>query len=256
VGKLTGKVAIVTGAAVGMGREIAIAYGGEGASVVVNYSKSRAEAEATAERARSAGGETLLVQADVSRDDQVRAMVRQALDRFGRIDVLVNNAGITYRVPFDNLEALTDDVWDRLYRVNVKGSFFCSRAVADTMRRQGEGRIINIASVAGLRPTGSSIAYCASKAAMIHVSQCLAKTLGPEIRVNTIAPGMIDETRWNADVGADALAAMRTSTAQTTPLKRVGLPGDVAEAAVYLATGADYMTGAVLVVDGGRQLTS
>jgi 3-oxoacyl-[acyl-carrier protein] reductase len=255
VAKLTGKVAIVTGAAVGMGREIAIAFGGLGASVVVNYSKSRAEAESTAERVRSAGGEPLLVQADVSRDDQVRAMVRQTLDRFGRIDVLVNNAGITHRVPFDNLEALTDDVWDRLYSVNVKGSFFCSRAVAETMRRQGEGRIINIASVAGLRPTGSSIAYCASKAAMIHVSQCLARTLGPEIRVNTIAPGMIDETRWNAGVSPAAMEAMRASTAQTTPRKRVGLPADVAEAAVYLATGADFMTGAVLVVDGGRQLT-
>jgi ketoreductase RED2 len=122
------------------------------------------------------------------------------------------------------------------------------------MRGQGEGRIINIASVAGLRPTGSSIAYSASKAAMIHVSQCLAKTLGPEIRVNTIAPGMIDETRWNADVSQASLDAMRVSTAQSTPLQRVGLPADVAEAAVFLATGADYMTGGVLVVDGGRQL--
>jgi 3-oxoacyl-[acyl-carrier protein] reductase len=256
VAKLTAKVAIVTGAAVGMGREIAVAYGGLGASVVVNYSKSRAEAEETAERVRKAGGEPLLVQADVSRDEQVREMVRRTLDRFGRIDILVNNAGITHRVPFDNLEALTDDVWDRLYRVNVKGSFFCSRAVAETMRHQGEGRIINIASVAGLRPTGSSIAYCASKAAMIHVSECLAKTLGPEIRVNTIAPGMIDETRWNADVSPASLDAMRTSTAQTTPLRRVGLPTDVAEAAVFLATGADYMTGGLIVVDGGRWLMS
>jgi 3-oxoacyl-[acyl-carrier protein] reductase len=256
VAKLTARVAIVTGAAVGMGREIAIAFGELGASVVVNYSKSRGEAEETAERVRKAGGEPLLVQADVSQDDQVREMVRRTLDRFGRIDILVNNAGITHRVPFDNLEALTDDVWDRLYSVNVKGSFFCSRAVAETMRRQGEGRIINIASVAGLRPTGSSIAYCASKAAMIHVSQCLSKTLGPEIRVNAIAPGMIDETRWNADVSQANLDAMRVSTVQGTPMRRVGLPADVAEAAVYLATGADYMTGAVIVVDGGRQLTS
>src|SRR5579859_4674192 len=108
--KLTAKVAIVTGAAVGMGREIAVAFGGLGASVVVNYSKSRAEAETTAEEVRKAGGESLLVQADVSRDDQVRAMVRKTLDRFGRIDILVNNAGITHRVPFDNLEALTDEV--------------------------------------------------------------------------------------------------------------------------------------------------
>lgn len=256
MGSLSGKVAIVTGAAVGMGREIAVAYGGEGASVVVNYSKSRQEAEATVEKVRSAGGDALPIQADVSRDDQVRAMVATTLDRFGRIDILVNNAGITHRAAFDDLEALTGDVWDRLYAVNVKGAFFCSRAVAESMRRQGEGRIINIASVAGLRPTGSSIAYCASKAAMIHVSQCLAKTLGPAIQVNTIAPGMIDETRWNSDITSENLDAVRASTAQTTPLRRVGLPADVADVALFLATRADYMTGGVLVVDGGRQLTS
>jgi 3-oxoacyl-[acyl-carrier protein] reductase len=251
--RLTDKVAIVTGAAVGMGREIAIAYGREEARVVVNYSKSRPEAEETAEQVRQAGGEPLLVQADVSRDDAVRAMVRQTLERFGRVDVLVNNAGITARVPFEDLEALTDDVWDRLYGVNVKGTFFCCRAVAEPMRRQGEGRIINLASVAGLRPAGSSIAYCSSKAAVIHLSKCLAKTLGPEIRVNVIAPGFIDQTRWNQ--GVANLDAMRQSAAQATPLKRVGRPSDVAETALYLATGADYTTGAVIVVDGGRALT-
>jgi NAD(P)-dependent dehydrogenase (short-subunit alcohol dehydrogenase family) len=204
----------------------------------------------------AAGGRAAPIQADVSKDAQVRAMVSQTVERFGRIDVLVNNAGITHRAAFDNLDALDGEVWDRLYSTNVKGAFFCSRAVTETMRRQGEGRIIYIASVAGLRPGGSSIAYCASKAAMIQVAQCLAKTLGPEIRVNTIAPGMIDETRWNSDLSASQLDAMRSSTAQGTPLKRVGLAADVAEAALYLACGADYMTGSVLVVDGGRQLTS
>src|SRR5262249_32261858 len=146
-----------------------------------------------------------------------------------------------------------DAVWDRLYGVNVKGTFFCCRAVAEPMRRQGEGRIINLASVAGLRPAGSSIAYCSSKAAVIHLSKCLAKTLGPEIRVNVIAPGFIDQTRWNQ--GVANLEAMRQSAAQATPLRRVGRPSDVAETALYLATGADYMTGAVIVVDGGRALT-
>src|SRR5437868_908444 len=120
-----------------MGREIAIAYGREGAAVVVNYSKSRDEAGETADQVRQAGGESLLAQADVARDEAVRSMVRQTLDRFGRVDVLVNNAGITARVPFDDLEALTDEVWDRLHGVNVKGTFFCCRAVAEPMRRQG-----------------------------------------------------------------------------------------------------------------------
>jgi 3-oxoacyl-[acyl-carrier protein] reductase len=252
MGKLTGRTAIVTGAAVGIGREISIALGREGAGVVVNYSKSRREAEETAEQVRQAGGEPLLVQADVSRDDQVRAMVRQTLERFGRVDVLVNNAGITKRVPFSDLEALTDDVWDRLYDVNVKGTFFCCRAVVEPMQRQGHGRIINIASTAGLRPAGSSIAYCASKAAVIHITSCLAKTLGPQIRVNAIAPGFVDETRWNVDV--PNLDTLRQNAAQEVPLKRVGLPTDIAETALYLATGADFMTGSVIVVDGGRQV--
>ena len=250
--RLAGKVVIVTGAAVGIGREIAVACGREGASVVVNYSKSRGEAEETAEQVRQAGGEPLLAQADVSKDAQVRAMVAQTLDRFGRVDVLVNNAGITKRVPFANLDALTDEVWDRLYDVNVKGTFFCCRAVAEPMKRQGAGRIVNVASVAGIRPTGSSIAYCASKAAVIHITNCLAKTLGPEIRVNAIAPGFVDETRWNVEV--PNLDALRQTAAQEVPLKRVGLPADVAEAALFLATGADFLTGSVLVVDGGRQI--
>lgn len=252
MGKLSDKVAIVTGAAVGIGREIAVTFGGEGARVVVNYSKSQREAEETAERVRQAGGEPLLAQADVSRDDQVRVMVRQTLDRFGRVDVLVNNAGITRRVPFSDLEALTDDVWDRLYSVNVKGTFFCCRAVVEPMRRQGHGRIINIASTAGLRPAGSSIAYCASKAAVVQLTNCLAKTLGPEIRVNAIAPGFIDETRWN--VGVPNLDVLRQNAAQEVPLRRVGLPTDVAEVALFLATGADFMTGSIIVVDGGRRV--
>lgn len=252
--RLTGKTAIVTGAAVGIGREIAISLGREGASVVINYSKSRNEAEVTAEQVRQAGGEPLPIQADVSNDEQVRVMVQQTLDRFGRLDVLVNNAGITVRTPFENLEALTEDVWDRLYDVNVKGTFHCCRAVVEPMRRQGQGRIINIASVAGIRPSGSSIAYCTSKAAVIHLSQCLAKTLGPEIRVNVIAPGFIDETRWNE--GVPNLPSLREAAAEGSTLKRAGLPADVADATLYLATGADFMTGGVIVVDGGRQLIS
>jgi 3-oxoacyl-[acyl-carrier protein] reductase len=258
MGRLDGRVALVTGAAVGIGREIAIAYAREGALVVVNYSRSRAEAEQTAGRVEAAGGEALLVRADVTDDGAVRSMVDQALDRWGRIDLLVNNAGVTNRLPFADLEALTDEVWDRLYAVNVKGAFFCARAVAEPMRRQAAaspegsgGRIVNIASVAGIRPTGSSIAYCASKAALIHVSQCLAKALAPQIRVNVIAPGFVDDTRWNEGV-AD-LETLRAAAARGAVLGRTGRARDIAEVALFLATGGDFMTGAVIVVDGGRQ---
>jgi len=248
--RLEGKVAIVTGAAVGIGRAIAVACGREGAKVVVNYSKSRQEAERTADLVRQGGGDPLLVQADVARDQQVRAMVAQTLDRFGRVDLLVNNAGITAFVPFSDLEGLTDEIWDRLFGVNVKGTFFCCRAVAGPMRRQGHGRIINISSVAGLQAQGSSMVYCASKAAVVHLSKCLARTLGPEIRVNVIAPGFIADTRWNE--GRPDLEATTEKQRQAAALKRVGTSEDIVDAALYLATGADFMTGAVLIVDGGR----
>jgi 3-oxoacyl-[acyl-carrier protein] reductase len=250
MGTLTGKVALVTGAAVGIGRAIAVAYGREGAKVVVNYSKSRAEAEETAALVRKAGGEPLLIQADVSQDAEARAMVAKTLGAFGRIDVLVNNAGITAFVDFADLDGLTDDVWDRLYRVNVKGTFFCCRAAAAPMKQQGHGRIINLASVAGLWPQGSSIAYCCSKAAVVQLSKCLAKTLGPEIQVNVIAPGFIAETRWN--VGRPNLDATLARAAQSAPLKRAGTAEDIADAALFLATRGDFMTGDVMVVDGGR----
>ena len=177
-------------------------------------------------------------------------MVAQTLDRFGRVDLLVNNAGITAFVPFSDLEGLTDEIWDRLFGVNVKGTFFCCRAVAGPMRRQGHGRIINISSVAGLQAQGSSMVYCASKAAVVHLSKCLARTLGPEIRVNVIAPGFIADTRWNE--GRPDLEATTEKQRQAAALKRVGTSEDIVDAALYLATGADFMTGAVLVVDGGR----
>ena len=250
--QLNGKVALVTGAAVGIGRAIAVAFGREGAKVVVNYSKSRKEAEETANLVDKAGGEALVVWADVSQDQQVRAMVTQTVDRFGGIDILVNNAAITAFVDFPDLEGLTDDVWDRLYNVNVKGTFFCCRAVAPPMRKRGHGRIINIASVAGLSPQGSSIAYCTSKAAVIHLSKCLVRTLAPEIQVNVIAPGFIGETRWN--VGRPNLETTIQKAIQAAPLRRAGRPEDIADAALFLATRADFVTGDVMIVDGGRVL--
>ena len=249
---LEGKVALVTGAAVGIGRAIAVAYGREAAKVVVNYSKSRREAEQTAGLVKQAGGEPLLIQADVAQDQQVRDMVATTLDRFGRIDILVNNAAITAFVEFSDLEGLTGEVWDRLHAVNVKGTFFCCRAVVPAMRRQGHGRIINIASVAGMFAQGSSIAYSASKAAVIHMSKCLARTLGPEILVNAIAPGFIADTRWNE--GRPNLEAMLQKAA-VVPLQRVGKPEDIADTALFLATRGDFMTGDVMVVDGGRLLS-
>lgn len=249
---LRGKVAIVTGASVGLGRAIAVAFGQEGASVVVNYSRSQGDAEETAELVKAAGGEAITVQADVSRDSEVRAMVARTLDQFDRIDLLVNNAGFTKHIPFDNLEDLTEEIWDRTVAVDLKAVFLCSRAVAEAMRRQGGGRIINIASMSGIRVEGSSLAYCSAKAGVLHLTKCLAKTLGPEILVNVVAPGAIGETRWNKDV--PDLAAKQERQARTSVLKRVSRPDEIADVVLFLATRGDFITGATIVADGGGTL--
>jgi 3-oxoacyl-[acyl-carrier protein] reductase len=250
---LAGKSAIVTGAGVGMGAGIAQALAAAGAAVAVNYSRSEKEAAEVVRSIAAAGGQARAYKANVAEDAAVRAMAADVERDFGRIDILVNNAGITSRLPFNDLDALTDELWDRLYAVNVKGMFHCARAVAPAMRKVGEGRIINISSVAGIRPTGSSIAYCASKAALNHVSDCLAKVLAPAIRVNSIAPGFVDQTRWNEGVAAADLDKVRAAAVASTPLKRTAMPSDITEAVMFFATASDFMTGAMLVVDGGRQ---
>ena len=254
MGRLAGQVAIVTGASVGIGRAIARAYGREGAKVVVNYAASEREANETAAEIRNGGGEALAIKADISDDLQVRKMIEQTLAHFGRVDILVNNAGKLTYVPPADLEGVTPEMWDDIFGVNVKGSFLCSRAVTVPMRAQGKGCIINIASTAGIRYRASSLPYGVSKAAQIHLGQLLAKTLAPEIRVNTIVPSLtkgtrIQERRPNVE-------AVLAEHAKTTPLQRVGAVEDISEVATFLATGGSYITGAVIVVDGGRQLVS
>ncbi|MGA2286208.1 MAG: glucose 1-dehydrogenase [Dehalococcoidia bacterium] len=247
--ELAGKTAIVTGSAVGVGRETALALARRGANVVVNYSRSEAEARRTLADVEALGAGALLVRADVSRDGEVRDMVAQTVARFGGVDVLVNNAGITYFVDFKDLEGVTEAIWDRILAVNVKGVFFCSRAVVPQMQRQGAGCIINIASVAGIAGTGSSIPYCASKAAVINLTLTFARAYGPEIRVNCVAPGYVN-TRWH-EARAGNRESFRNAVAAMTPLKRVCGPEDVAQVALSLIEGADMVTGQTLVVDGG-----
>lgn len=246
-GKLAGKVAIVTGGGTGIGRACALALAGEGARVVVNYSRSRDEAEQTAADCRAAGGDGLAVQANVSQPAQIDRLVNEAVERWGRVDVLVNSAGTTKFAAYDDLDALTEAVWDDILAVNLKGVFFACRAVVPHMRQAGAGSIVNIGSISAIRPVGSSIPYMASKAAVHSMTQSMAVALGPQIRVNAVAPGFI-ETRWHA--GRDEAAR---ATRERTPVKRNGTPEDVAEAALYLAT-ASFVTGEIIVVDGGRFL--
>ena len=248
--QLSGKNAIVTGSAVGVGRATALALAKRGANVVVNYSRSEDEAKETVAEVERLGAKALLVRADVSQDSEVRAMVERAVDTFGSIHVLVNNAGTTAFVNFADLEGMTEDHWDRILAVNLKGPFFCSRAAAGPLKEAGEGAIVNIASVAGTRAIGSSIAYAASKAGLINLTVALARVLAPEVRVNCVAPGFID-TRWLRQGLGDAFDPVKQMTAAQTPLGRVSTPEDIAQVVLSLIEGADFVTGQTITVDGG-----
>jgi 3-oxoacyl-[acyl-carrier protein] reductase len=239
------QVALVTGGGTGIGRAIALALADRGIDVAVNYSRSREDAETTAGAIRERGRRGLALRADVSNDEEVRDMVGRLIGEWGRLDILVNNAGTTFFVDHKDLDALTGEMWDRILSVNVKGTFFCSRAAARVMT---EGRIINIGSVAGVRGVGSSIAYAASKGAIHTMTLSLARALAPKVTVNAIAPGLI-ETRWHA--GHEAQTAKMV---ESIPVKRIGRPEDIAHIAVALATANNFLTGQIITVDGGALL--
>ncbi len=241
------RVALVTGSATGIGRALAWRLAERGYDLTVNYSKSRAEAEETAEGVRARGGGVIVVQADVADDTAVRAMVERTVDELGGLDLLVNNAATTVFIPHTDLDGLTAEVWDEILDVNLKGTFFGCRAAMPHLKRR-RGNIVNIASVAGVAGSGSSIAYAASKGAVITLTKSLARAFAPEVRVNAVAPGPV-QTRWLADHQDLVEQAMRH-----TPLKRPATADDVAAVALFLADETSLMTGQVLVVDGGRTI--
>lgn len=245
--ELQGKTALITGGGTGIGREIALYLAREGVGVAVNYSRSEKEASKTAQDIRDLGVPGMAVKADVSQDAQVRHMVNQVVSECGRLDILVNSAGTTTFVEASDLEGLTEEIWDSNLAVNLKGTFFCCRAATPALKSDGGGSIINISSIAGTTGIGSSMAYCASKAGVICLTKSLARTLAPEISVNTIAPGFVD-TRWTA-----AWPEFKAMHMEATPLKRVAGPADVAEAALYLVR-SNMVTGQVIIVDGGKSM--
>jgi 3-oxoacyl-[acyl-carrier protein] reductase len=246
-----GKTAIVTGSAVGVGRATALDLARRGANVVINYSRSEDEAREALRLVEATGTKALLVRADVSDDAQVRAMVQQTVDAFGGLNILVNNAATTHFVGFADLEGMKAEYWDDILNVNVKGAFFCARAAAAAMKAAGQGAIVNVASVAGVYAVGSSIAYAASKAALINMTIALARVLGPEVRVNAVAPGFI-ETRWLLQgLGEKTYEVARQMQSQRAPLKAVCKPEDVSQLILSLIEGADLVTGQTVVIDGG-----
>jgi ketoreductase RED2 len=240
---LKGRVAIVTGSSSGIGAAIAATFADMGASVVVNSASSVAEGRQVAADLPDA----IYVQADVADPAHAEELVAAAVEHYGRLDIVVNNAGITEVIPHDDLEAATNEIWERILRVNVLGTWNVIRAAVPHLRATGKGIVVNITSVAGVRPVGSSIPYAVSKAALNHLTVLLANALGPEIRVLAVAPGLID-TPWTADWDS-----IREEVCTTAPLRRSGTPEDVADACVALI-GAGYATGQVLVVDGGITL--
>lgn len=241
---LDGHVAIVTGSSSGIGRAIAQRFSDDGARVVVNSVSSVDEGTAFAEGLADA----IYVQADVSEEEDARRLVASAVDAWGRVDVVVNNAGTTERIPHEDLGSATVEVWRRILDVNVIGTWNVVRAAEPHLRASERGgHIVNITSLAGVRPLGSSIPYATSKAALNHLTRLLANALGPDVRVNAVAPGLI-ETPWTESW--DETFAM---VEETAPLARAGQPDDVADV-VSGVVASDYVTGQVIVVDGGLHL--
>lgn len=243
--KLKDKVVVVTGGGTGIGRGMCLRFAEEGATVVINYSKSKAQAKEVVDRINRFGGRAVDIQADVSRDREARQLIEKTVAHFGRLDVLINNAAWTRYVPHQNLEDLSEEILEKTWSVIVKGSIYCTRAAVPHLRANGEGSVINITSNAGFTARGSSIIYGASKAALTFITKALARALAPEIRVNAIAPGFVDTkfVNWTPET-IEQLKAQ-------THLGRPIIPENIADAAVFLASDSIATTGQTILVDGG-----
>lgn len=237
-----GKAVLVTGASSGIGERVAERFAESGARVAVNSSSSTEAGAAVAERV---GG--IYCQADVADDDAVRSMIADVVSAFGGLDVVVNCAGRTRVVSHDDLDAVTDDLWHEILDVNILGTWHVTRAAVSHLRQSANGSVINVTSIAGIRTFGSSVPYAVSKAGLNHMTGLLAKALGPDVRVNAVAPGLV-ETPWT-----EGWDEVHRYVQDVTPMGRVAVPDDVADACLYLAR-SQFVTGDIVVVDGGHQL--
>jgi 3-oxoacyl-[acyl-carrier protein] reductase len=254
--ELRGRVALVTGGAGGIGGAIVRSLAKAGISVVaINYRKSSKAAQELATELERAGVKALAVQADVQSDTQVRNMIEQIHGQFGRLDILVNNAGVTHWVNLADLDGLTDEIWDEIFDVNVKGAFRCTRAAAPMLAEQ-QGMVVNVSSISGVlaSPTLSSLPYGTAKAALIYLTKGLAAALAPRVRVNCVAPAFTDTPWMSEHFGAEYPQAIARASAGF-PLQRIATADEVAGAILGLITGGDFVTGQTLIVDGGLSLS-
>ncbi len=247
---LLGKAAVVTGSSSGIGRATVLELARRGCRVLVHYNQSHGEAEAVAAEVRALGVDCLTAQGDTVLDTDCRRIVAAAAEKFNGIDLLVNSAGTTQFIKYDDLDSVTDDVWRRIMDVNVKGPFQCVRAARPLLERSNVAHVINVTSIAGIAGTGSSVPYAASKAALINTTVSLARALAPKIRVNAVAPGFI-AGRWLEQGLGESYEETKQKTAARLPLGRVSTPEDIADAILGLVLGSKQVTGQVLPVDGG-----
>ena len=247
------KVAVVTGSATGVGAATALGLSRRGYNILVNYSKSDAEANASEAACRQAGADTLLARGDVSDDEACKRMVGAAISRWGRVDALVNNAGISSFAGTTNWDALDVSTFQRILGVNVIGAFQMVRACAPHLKA-AHGAIVNVSSIAGALGIGSSVAYIASKGAINSLTLHLARALAPEVRVNAVCPGLIS-TRWFVDgIGIQNYEHLKRQYEQSTPLGKACTAEDVAEAVIWLIEGARTTTGELILLDSGMHL--
>jgi 3-oxoacyl-[acyl-carrier protein] reductase len=246
--QLADTVVLVTGGTGGLGSRICRAFAAQHARIVVVYLTRETVANELAAELLDAGAPaSLAIQADVTQPEQIASLVDQVVARWGQIDVLVNNAAFNQSVPFADLDGLTPELWQKIMHANTSGPFLCARAVAPVMRRQGRGRIVNIGSVAGFQPGGSSIAYGVSKAALAHLTRCLAVALAPDILVNAVAPGLMEGTQMTSRL----LPAHIERSSNEAALRRTVNKDDVADQVVTLVR-SDSTTGQNVVIDAGR----
>lgn len=245
--ELKNKIALVTGGGTGIGRAVSLALAERGAAVAVNYSRSAAEAGETVQLIESRGGRALAIRADVSREHEVKAMVDAVAQKWGSLDLLVNNASITRHIPMDDLESVDEQAWDALLQTNVKGMFYCARAASVYMKRQKQGAIVNLGSIAGITGTGSSLPYAVSKTAVHGLTRSLAKALAPDIRVNCVAPGAVLTRWWEGREG------QMQQLAGSLLLGKVAQPEDIAHMICAILE-QEALTGQIITVDAGQSM--